>query len=249
MGNVKVFVDSCHHENKLVEMLKSRGLEVTRKALKTADVVLQSSGITWMYELKQATNLVSDVLGGRYGHSQWSTEQSRLAGEVDVGKGATKCGLMLWGPMPICSSAHSYGHGESGMTGEAFYTVLQRAQHAYNLEVVTRPTLEAAADWLALLVRNIDAEKITTPGTIDPDAKPPDLTRKRKRDDSPQELLASMLARLPGLTEKTAKLLASMYPTMSKLKAAGAVELAKFRGGDMKKALGPAIAGQIVSVL
>lgn len=252
----RVRVDSCHHENALAAQLEARGLEVQRQQLKTGDVVLEGpNGATYIFELKAVDNLVSDVLKGRYGSSQWSTEQSRLGGEVAAGGGAVRCGLVIWGALPRCDPTAKLGYHaagpdpRAGLSGEAFHTVLQRARLAYGLDVVVLPSLVDVADWLALLARNVETGKVTTTGALDVDARPPDLTRKRKRDAPPTELLADMLARVPGLTDKVAVSLATTYGSMAALKSAGTAELAKFKAGGMKRALGPAIACQLERVL
>lgn len=252
-----VLVDACHHENALAAQLEARGVAVQRQQLKTGDVVIRApTGATFIYELKSIENLVADVLAGRYGNSQWASEQSRLGGEAAAGGGAVCCGILVWGELPRCDPTIRLGYGaqgpeptRAGLSAEAFYTILQRASHAYGLQVVPQPSLSDAADWLALLARNVARGKITTPGIIDVDARPPDLTRKRKRDADPAEMLAGMLARLPGLTDKVARLLAEAFPSMSALRDAGASELARFKAGDMKRALGPALASQLMRVL
>jgi ERCC4-type nuclease len=239
----------------LATHLETRGLEVARQQLKTGDVVFGGpNGCTYIFELKSVDNLVSDVLKGRCGQSQWSTEQSRLGGEVAAGGGATRCGLVVWGAMPRCDPAVKLGYragpdSDTGLSGEAFHTILQRARLAYGLDVVLLPTLADVADWLALLVRNVETGKVTTAGVLDVDARPPDLTRKRKRDAPPMELLASVLAHIPGLTAKVAAALAAKYGSMAALKAAGAAELASFKAGGMKRALGPAIAARLMGIL
>jgi len=245
---VQVVVDACHHENLLCEHLRDLGLSPVRRQLKTGDVMLHHAGRTILIELKSVNNAVADHLaGGRDGIGTFHAERSRLAGEQAAAPGAVSSVLLLWGVRPRCNDEGRLGY-TGHFTGVDFATSLQKTMFAFGVHVWHAGTgLDDAAAWIALLEKNMRLEKLNPAGaTVDKDAKPPDLSRKRARDSTPRELVSSMLSALPGMSAKKAAAIALVYPAFTALADVDVKELAAVDCGGRK--LGPALAKRVKSV-
>jgi ERCC4-type nuclease len=248
MSDAQVVIDSCWHENLLASLLADAGLSVERRQLKTADVMLYCAGRTILIELKSCNNFVADyTAGGRHGNNTFRAERSRLAGEQVEGGGAVSSILLLHGIRPRIDDQGRLGH-VGNFTPRDFHTSLQRTALAYGVHVAhAGNTLQDAANWIALAAANLQAGKFDPSGVqIDREARPPDLTRKTKLDASAEELVASMLAALPGVSVAKAKTIAAAYPSLGALAATDVKELASLPVGAKK--LGPAVAKRIKSL-
>jgi ERCC4-type nuclease len=248
MSDAQVVIDSCWHENLLASLLADAGLSVERRQLKTADVMLYCAGRTILIELKSCNNFVADyTAGGRHGNNTFRAERSRLAGEQVKGGGAVSSILLLHGIRPRIDDQGRLGH-VGNFTPRDFHTSLQRTALAYGVHVAhAGNTLQDAAAWIAMLAANLAAGKLDPSGVeIDRDARPPDLTRKNGRSASTEELVAGMLASLPGVSKAKAKAIAAVYPTLTALASVEPIELAGMPMGAKK--LGPAVAKRIKSL-
>lgn len=245
--SVSVTVDTCHHENELCEHLRDLGLAPERRQLKTGDVMLHHAGRTILIELKSVSNHTQDHLaGGRDGVGTFHAERSRLAGEQAAAPGVSSL-LLLWGVRPRCNDEGRLGFS-GAFTGVDFATSLQRTMFAYGISVWHAGNgIEDAAAWIALLAKNMQLDKLDT-GTVvvDRNASPPDLTRKRARDSTPQELVGGMLSALPGMSKKKATAVVSVYPSLGDLCDVESKTLADVDCGGRR--LGKALAERVKSL-
>ena len=239
MSDCVLFVDTNHHENALVLLLEERGLEVHRTALKTGDVALVYGKITILVERKS----VSDLAGGiahpsRFIHSQ----RHRLAGEM-ADNPNTFALVLVHGVRPTCDDARM-GYGP--LTGKTWHSVVQTTQLApYNIPVIHSVGLDGVADQLVLLRRNLIAGKFDRDVNADADAPPPCLNRKR-RADTPSDLLVGMLAALPGCSEAKGRALVAEFSSLGAIAAASEREIASVKANGRK--VGPVFAKRLKSV-
>ena len=242
-----VVVDSNAHETPFAERLEQAGLAVERRPLKTGDVLVSGRGRHFIIERKAVNDFVGNHTVGvaHNGVNRWSAERSRLAGEAAASPSVTSL-VLLHGIRPaLDSQRHGFGRGMSGVD---FYSSLMYTQLNFGVGVVHVPDETHAADWLVLLVRNLEGGKLDEGvAEIDKNAAPPDLSRKRARDSTPRELITGMLGALPGVSSKKAAAVVAVYSTLSELGAADPKALAAVVCGGGRK-LGPALAARVKSL-
>jgi len=240
MDECTIVVDTNHHENALVLLLEERGLEVHRTALKTGDVALVYGKITILVERKS----VSDLAGGiahpsRFIHSQ----RQRLAGEM-ADNPNTFALVLVHGVRPTCDDVRM-GYGP--LTGKTWHSVVQTTQLApYNIPIIHSVSLDGVADQIVLLRRNLVAGKFDRGVNADADAAPPPCLNRKRRADTPSDLLVGMLAALPGCSEAKGRALVAEFPSLGAIAAASEKEIASVKVGERK--LGPVFAKRIRSV-
>ena len=241
---VTVTVDTNAKENALCERLIEYGVEtVERATLKTGDLVLRDdvTGRMFLVERKSTDNLVSDIATRRF-----EAQRSRLAGEQAEHEHVTSIVLLHGIRPPIDDCKVGYGY----VTGRSFHSSTLTTQFCYGVSVVhAGNTLDAAAQWIALLVKNLAAGKLDEArAVVDRDAPPPvSLDRKSSRDAEPREILVKLLACMPGSSLKKARALVTAFPTLTVLCDASVSELASVDVGGRK--LGKALAMRFKSMV
>ena len=242
METCQLIVDSNARENELASRIEERGLKVERKALKTGDVAIVYKGKTILAERKSVDDLAAGIA---HPHRFVDGQRARLAGEAADSPNTISL-VLLHGIRPACDAYTRLGFG-NGISGETFHSVIQQSMlPPYNLPILHSSSLDGLADQVALLQRNLIAGNFDREGYIDADAKPPNLSRKR-RAETPVDILICMIVAIPGFSQKKAAALVELYPSLSALVGASEAELAAVRVGEHQ--LGRMLAKRLRSVV
>ena len=240
-GTCELIVDSNAHENEFASRIEERGLTVTRAALKTGDVAIVYHGKTILAERKSVADLAAGIAPP---HRFIDGQRARLVGEAADNPNTISL-VLLHGTRPACDPKTRLGFGH-GISGETFHSIVQQSMlPPYNLPILHSISLDGLAEQVVLLRRNLIDGKFDREGLIDSDAKPPSLSRKR-RIDTPTDMLIRMLVAIPGFSEKKANAVVERYPSLSSLLSASVSELASVKVGERQ--LGPMLAKRLRSV-
>jgi ERCC4-type nuclease len=244
MLDVEVVVDTNPNETPFAQALEDEGLRVSRLTLQTGDIVVRSSKWHVVIERKDVNDLLNSyVTYVRNRKTRWIAERERLAGMQGEHPNVISV-LLLHGSRPNIDPnwTHSVPDGGS-VTGEAFNAALLHTAFNYRIHVVHYTDVYKAVKWIALVARQLAADKICVEEG-DANFPPPDLRRKPPPIAPAPKQIAAMLGSLHGVSEDMAACVVKVYPTLKALVKADVTDLAKIPTLSGKK-LGPARAKRI----
>ena len=230
----RVWADSG--ESAFAALLRAEGLEFEVKQLRTGDVMAFCRGRTWIFERKTIADFMSGYteLGGR-----WEAERARLAGEAQHSKAVTSDVLLIGPPPPNDGQSHGFGRG---LTGHQFWAALADLRYNYGVGVWHFASELEAARFVARTVAARAGQGKFDEGVAvaDRDAEPSPRDRKRARDESVDDLMAGLLARLRGMSEQKARALVDALQPRLTFHGATEAQIADVRVG--KTRMGKALA-------